>query len=215
MGAKARARPEAKLDLHRLHRDEYAPAREPIILDLSDGRYLAVDGRGEPGGSEFQEKLGALYGMAFTIKMMRKRAGLGDYVVAGLEGLYWPDPGLSPFEAPLDTLNWRLLIRTPDTVNDGDVEAGRLALKQKGRGAWVDDVVLLSMAEGPCVQMLHVGPYDKEPETIRRMEEFAQQQGFELHGRHHEIYLSDPRRVPPERLRTILRLPVRRGRIVG
>ena len=211
MGAKARTKPEAKLDLHKLHRNEYAPAREPIVLVVADGRYLAVEGRGEPGGRAFQEKLGALYGMAFTIKMTRKHAGLGDYVVAGLEGQYWPDPGVSPLEAPLDTMNWRLMVRTPDTVTGEDLEAARRALRQKGRGSWVDHVVLVSMAEGPCVQMLHVGPYEKEPATIGTMVEFAQRQGFEVHGRHHEIYLSDPRRVPPERLRTILRLPVRKS----
>ncbi len=95
MSVKARQTSGSKLDLHRLHRDEYAPAREPIIVDVGEGRYLAVDGRGEPGGPEFQDKLGALYGMAFTIKMTRKHAGLGDYVIAGLEGQYWPDPGVS------------------------------------------------------------------------------------------------------------------------
>ena len=211
MGAKTRAKSAAKLDLHKLHRAEYAPAREPIILHVRDGHYLAIEGRGEPGGRDFQDKLGALYGMAFTIKMTRKRAGLGDYVVAGLEGQYWPDPGVSP----LETMNWRLMIRTPEAVTDEDLGAARSALEHKGRGAWVDHVALVSMAEGPCVQMLHIGPYDKEPETIGRMEEYAQQQGFEVHGRHHEIYLSDPRRVPPERLRTILRLPVRRGPLNG
>ena len=116
MGAKTRTKSAAKLDLHKLHREEYAPAREPIILHVRDGHYLAIEGRGEPGGRDFQDKLGALYGMAFTIKMTRKRAGLGDYVVAGLEGQYWPDPGVSPLEGPLETMNWRLMIRTPEAL---------------------------------------------------------------------------------------------------
>jgi hypothetical protein len=211
MSVKARQKSNSKLDLHRLHRDEYAPAREPIIVDVGEGRYLAVDGRGEPGGPEFQDRLGALYGMAFTIKMTRKHAGLGDYVVAGLEGQYWPDPGVSALDAPLDTMNWRLMVRTPEAVTEDDLDAARSTLKQRDRGAWVDNVMLVSMAEGPSVQMLHVGPYEAEPATIGTMVEFARAQGFEVHGHHHEIYLSDPRRVPPERLRTILRLPVRKG----
>jgi hypothetical protein len=211
MSVKARQTSGSKLDLHRLHRDEYAPAREPIIVDVGEGRYLAVDGRGEPGGPEFQDKLGALYGMAFTIKMTRKHAGLGDYVIAGLEGQYWPDPGVSALDAPLDIMNWRLMVRTPEAVTEDDLDAARSTLKQRDRGAWVDNVMLVSMAEGPSVQMLHVGPYEAEPATIGTMVEFARAQGFEVHGHHHEIYLSDPRRVPPERLRTILRLPVRKG----
>ncbi len=141
MSVKARQTSGSKLDLHRLHRDEYAPAREPIIVDVGEGRYLAVDGRGEPGGPEFQDKLGALYGMAFTIKMTRKHAGLGDYVIAGLEGQYWPDPGVSALDAPLDIMNWRLMVRTPEAVTEDDLDAARSTLKQRDRGAWVDNVI--------------------------------------------------------------------------
>ncbi|MBE0591340.1 MAG: GyrI-like domain-containing protein [Gemmatimonadales bacterium] len=206
MGAKARE----KLDLHKLHHREYAAPHDPSIIEVGTGRYLVIAGRGRPGGPEFQAKLGALYGMAFTIKMTRKQAGKGDYVVAGLEGQYWPDTAFpDPFDVPLDTMNWRLLVRTPEAVTEGDVDAAARKLESRGKGEWVREVALFSMAEGACVQMLHVGPYADEPHTIRRMTAFSEERGYEVHGQHHEIYLSDPRRVPPERLRTILRLPIR------
>ena len=206
MGAKART----KLDLHERHKQEYVAPREPAIVDIPHGHYLVIGGHGRPGGPEFQAKLGALYGMAFTIKMTRKKAGKSDYVVAGLEGQYWPDaPFPDPFDVPLDRMNWRLLVRTPETVGEEDLARAAAALEARGKGDWVREVTLLAMAEGPCVQMLHVGPYENEPETILRMTAFADEHGYEVHGWHHEIYLSDPRRVPPERLKTILRLPVR------
>ena len=204
------AKPRSKLDLHKLHKKEYVVPLEPAIVDVGPGHYLAIGGHGRPGGPEFQAKLAALYGMAFTIKMTRKQAGKSDYVVAGLEGQYWPDAAFpDPFDVPLDHMNWRLLVRTPESVTEKDLDGAAPKLEARGKGEWVREVALLSMAEGRCVQMLHVGPYEDEPATIQRMLAFAEQGGFEVHGWHHEIYLSDPRQVPPERLRTILRLPVR------
>jgi len=204
------AKPKAKLDLHKRHKREYAAAKTPAIVEIGTGRYLAICGRGRPGGPAFSARVGALYGVAFTIKMARKQAGKGDYVVAGLEGQYWTDAATTqPFDPPLDSMSWRLLIRTPERVTERDLEAAVTALERGGKGDGVREVVLLSMAEGSCVQMLHVGPYQMEPESIGRMSTFAAERGLEVHGWHHEIYLSDPARVPPERLRTILRLPVR------
>ena len=204
------AKPRQKLDLHHLHRREYVAPREPVLVDVGPGHYLVTEGHGRPGGPEFQAKLGALFGMAFTIKMTRKQAGKSDYVVAGLEGQYWPDAAFpDPFDVPLEHMNWRLLVRTPEAVGEDDLARAATTLETRGKGEWTREVALLSMAEGRCVQMLHVGPYDKEPDSIRRMMAFAEERGLEVHGWHHEIYLSDPARVPPERLRTILRLPLR------
>ena len=106
---------------------------------------------------------------------------------------------------------WKLLIRTPDFITPEELHEAKAKLLAKGKGPEVSQVGLESIEEGPCVQMLHVGPYDTEPETISALAAFARENGLELHGLHHEVYLSDPRRVPPERLRTILRLPVRRA----
>ena len=111
---------------------------------------------------------------------------------------------------PHEQWNWRMMIRTPEMVKAGDLKKAASVLIDKGKSPSVNDVELQAISEGRCVQMLHVGPYDKEGETIEVMQEFALEQGLEFHGLHHEIYLSDPRRVPPERLKTILRQPVRK-----
>jgi len=109
----------------------------------------------------------------------------------------------------LDQWQWRLLIRTPEFITAADLRQARQTLLAKGKGPEVSEVELDTLEEGPCVQMLHVGPYDAEAAAIDAMKQFAADGGLEFRGHHHEIYLSDPRRVPPERLRTILRMPVR------
>ena len=103
------------------------------------------------------------------------------------------------------------MIRTPDFVGKTELNQAAKTLREKGKDPEVEEVKLEAVAEGSCVQMLHVGPYDREWETISQMLEFAAEEGYESHGRHHEIYLSDPHRVPPERLKTILRMPVRKS----
>ncbi len=200
-----------KLDLHRAHKGEYAAPKTPALVAVGPGTYLAIEGRGEPGGAEFTAKVAALYGTAFTIKMASKFAGR-DYKVCHLEGLWWrPDGGGGLFDGPREQLCWRLLIRTPDFICPADLATATQALLAKGKGAEVTEVSLAPLNEGLCVQVLHMGPYATEPETIARMRQFAAEAGVSFAGVHHEIYLSDPRRVAPERLRTILRVPVRRN----
>jgi hypothetical protein len=210
--AKSAAKQE-KLDLGKVHKAEYAAPRKPALIDTRPAVYLAISGKGEPGGEEFQARVGALYGMAFTIKMTRKFSGKGDYAVSKLEAQYWCEGVEGDFSAvPKDEWRWKLLIRTPDFISRGDLDDAGAALDKRGKKGFSDDVRLERIEEGPCVQMLHVGPYEREPETIAQMIAFAAGKGLAPHGRHHEIYLSDPRRVPPERLKTILRLPVQKGR---
>jgi hypothetical protein len=200
-----------KIDLFKLHKDQYVASKQPQFVEIPEARYLAVSGRGEPGGEEFAAKIGALYGVAYTVKMTRKFAGKQDYTVCKLEGQWWVDGERQNFAATdRKQWNWKLLIRTPDFVRDEELNEAVTTLLQKGKEQEVRQVGFESFAEGTCVQMLHVGPYDSEPETILKMQAFAEEQGMELRGRHHEIYLSDPRRVPPERLKTILRHPVKK-----
>jgi hypothetical protein len=208
MGIKRTAVTE-KIDLFKKHSAEYVAPATPQLVTVGAAHYLAVTGRGRPGGDEFQAKLGALFGVAFTIKMTRKFAGKGDYVVGKLEGQYWPDPGVpDPLDPPLDDMNWRLMIRTPEMVGRRDLTDAVEKLTEKGKGDRADEVELYALTQGVCVQMLHVGPYDQEMQTVRPMLAFAESKGYRYDGPHHEIYLSDPRRVPPDRLRTILRLPL-------
>jgi len=201
---------QPKLDLYTLHKAEYAATRKPAFVEIKPAQYLVIGGQGAPGGDAFTACIGALYGMAFTIKMTRKFAGEQDYTVCKLEGQWWCD-GLANFsQAPRDQWRWDLLIRTPDFIAPDDLATAAAVLTKRGKGAGVDQVRLETLAEGTCVQMLHVGPYDQEGTTVALMKEFALSRGCEFHGRHHEIYLSDPRRVAPERLKTILRCPVRK-----
>lgn len=197
-----------KLDLYKIHKTEYLAPKKPLLVKTGPAQYLTISGHGEPASQEFQDKVGDLYGVAYTLKMSKKFAGK-DYKVCRLEGLYW---GIGKEEnvSCLDPKewNWLLVIRVPDFIKEKDLQQAVAQLRVKGKVGDFDKVKLESLDEGMCVQMLHVGPYNQENKTIDRMLALVKHDGLACHGRHHEIYLSDPRRVPPERLRTILRLPV-------
>ena len=199
---------QEKIDLYKSHKKDYAAPKKPALVDLKPATYLAINGQGAPGGEPFTAAIGALYGMAFTIKMTRKFGGQQDYGVCKLESQWWSDrtPDLS--QVAREQWRWNLLIRTPEFVTPAELERAVAVLLKRGKGQEVKRVRLESLSEGRCVQMLHVGPYDQECETIAVMRQFAEKQGLQFYGRHHEIYLSDPRRVAPERLKTILREPV-------
>jgi hypothetical protein len=201
-------KPLEKIDLYKLHKAEYAAGKKPALVDLKPANYLVIEGQGAPGGTLFTASVGALYGVAYTIKMTHKFAGRQDYGVCKLEGQWWSDASPDFGKVPKDQWRWKLLIRTPDFVSADDLEKAVAVLLKRGKPEDVKQVRIESLAEGRCVQMLHVGPYEKEPETVALMREFAGNRDLKLAGPHHEIYLSDPRRVAPERLKTILRLPV-------
>ena len=198
----------SKLDLYKEHKSEYVAAKAPAIINVGPAKYLTFTGSGAPASEPFQKAIGALYGAAFTIKMTKKFAGQ-DYKVCHLEGQWWGKEEFADFStlAP-ESLNWRLMIRVPDFITASDLKAAVHQLREKGKGDEAANVKLETIKEGRCVQMLHVGPYAEETATVARMVEFAKQSGLACRGRHHEIYLSDPRRVPAARLRTILRHPV-------
>jgi hypothetical protein len=189
-----------KLDLYAEHRDEYVAPREPALVDVGPARYLAITGRGKPGGAEFTNAVGALYNVSFTIKMASKAAG-SDYAVSKLEGLWWK-------EGSSVAWTWQLLIRVPEFITKKHLAEAVTKLLERDKDEAVSRVTLETLDEGKCVQVLHVGPYTAEKPAIARMRSFATQQGLSFKGRHHEIYLSDPRRVDAEKLRTILRQPV-------
>ncbi len=198
-----------RVDLFKEHKQEYVAKQKPGLVEIKPASYLAISGQGAPGGEQFEKCIGALYGAAFTIKMTRKFAGLEDYAVCKLEGQWWSEPCQDLSKVPKDQWHWNLLIRTPEFITPADLDEAVHVLLKRGKGEEVRWVRLEALTEGLCVQMLHVGPYEKECDTIGVMKEFAEKQGCEFHGRHHEIYLSDPRRVAPERLKTILREPVK------
>jgi hypothetical protein len=198
-----------KVDLYREYCKEYAASRNPALVKVGPATYLSISGQGAPGSNAFTGAIGALYGVAFTVKMTRKFAGRRDYVVSKLEGL-WPDFSCGEVVPDKNQWNWQMLIRTPQFVTLKEVTQATAVLLKRGKGAEVQRVSLETLNEGLCVQALHVGPYENESTTIVAMKSFAEGEGLKLRGAHHEIYLSDPRRVAPAKLKTILRHPVER-----
>lgn len=201
-----------KLDLYAEHRDEYVTPASPVFVNVARAYYLGIEGQGAPASEAFSDAVGALYAVAFTVKMARKAAGV-DYAVAKLEALWWVDPhppGADFLTTPREAWHWKQIIRTPDFITKSDVAAAVKALLAKDKPAAVQRVERFALVEGRCVQMLHVGAYSDEPASIARMVAFTREHGVHLRGTHHEIYLSDPRRVAAARLRTILRIPVGR-----
>ena len=199
-----------KIDLYKAHAADYVTPKKPILLKIPKSQYLAIEGQGAPGGPAFQDAVGALYAVAYTLKMTNKFESGRDYAVAKLEAQWWVDEGACFEKESKDKWHWNLLIRTPDFVTRKDVASIHAKLVEKGKPAVVKKVVLAPINEGQCVQMLHVGPYDRVGDSIASMQAAAGEQGYVFHGRHHEIYLNDPRRVAPEKLRTIVRVPLKK-----
>ncbi|HEV8357213.1 MAG TPA: GyrI-like domain-containing protein [Gemmatimonadales bacterium] len=199
-----------KLDLYKTFAADYAAPPIPTLITPHPAQYLAITGQGEPGGEVFTIRLGLLYNLAFTVKMAKKFAGT-DYAVSKLEGLWWgrKKAGITFLDEARSQWRWQLLIRTPDFIRAMDRSAALEQLRGRGKDPAVGDVTLIRLDEGPSIQLLHVGPYAAERASLERMHTFAASKGLRPHGKHHEIYLSDPRRVPASRLKTILRLPVR------
>lgn len=200
-----------KVDLRRTRADLYAARRgefrEVVVPPL---RFLAVDGRGDPDGPEYAAAVGALYAAGFTLKFaVRERTGL-DVVVGPLEGL-WSSADLTAFTSGRrDDWEWTMLLPLADEVTGDDVAGAVERAATRKPDLPVASVRLLDLEEGRCLQTLHVGPYADEAPTLARLHgEVMPDRGLTWNGRHHEIYLGDPRRTAPERLRTILRQPVR------
>jgi len=198
------------IDLRKELKRLYTAKTRPELIDIPEGRFLTFNGKGEPGGEEYTAALNALYGVAYTLKFGLKRKGVADFTVMGLEGLWWwDDPSIMRLEdaPPRETWNWKSMIRMPDLITEEMAEAAKDEVRDK-RGPTVDRVSLESFNEGLSAQMLHVGPHSDEPRSLKVLHAFVEEQRYRLRGRHHEIYMGDPRRTAPQRLKTILRHPV-------
>ena len=207
-------------DFKKQFRDQYQPSRTPGIVSVPAMRYVAVRGRGNPNeeGGAYQRAIELLYGISYTIKMSPKAGhaidGYFEYVVPPLEGFWWQEGVQGVDYARKDDFNWISCIRLPDFVTPDEFAwAIDEATRKKRRD--FSSVELLSAEEGTCVQCLHLGPYDDEPATVDAMHAVAEEQGyvpdFSNTRLHHEIYLSDPRRTAPDKLKTVIRHPVRRA----
>ncbi len=192
-----------KIDLIKELRTEYASPKSPAFIVTTPGQYFQIEGKGKPGCEAFIEAVGALYAVAYTTKMRHKKETSVDYTVAKLEAI-WPK---IPATRDSDDWQWKLMIRVPNFITEQQRQKSIDALIAKKKPESVRDVQLIEFDEGECVQMLHIGPYEDEPETCDIMAAYAAENGRKISGFHHEIYLSDPRRVEPARLKTILRRP--------
>lgn len=203
---------DEKYDVKRAYRELYAPsAREFTLVDVPPMRYLAVDGHGDPNAAaEYAEAVEALFSVAYAVKF-RSRNELGrDFVVAPLEGLWRADDPAAFVARDKSAWDWTLLIAQPDWIDEALVAEAVAAARANGDRPALALVRLRELHEGPSAQILHVGSYDDETPTLARLhDEWMPQHGLTFAGDHHEIYLSDARRTAPEKLRTILRQPVR------
>ena len=208
-----------KFDFKKEYKDLYMPKTEPSIVTVPEMKFIAVRGSGDPNTSaEYKQAMEILYGLSFTIKMSKMSGsqpdGYFEYVVPPLEGFWSVDDGI------FDGLNitdkskfhWISVIRQPDFVTESVFEQARTEAEKKKKTD-MSKAEFITVSEGLCVQSMHIGSYDSEPSTILKMREFAEKNGYseDLSDTrlHHEIYLSDPRRCAPERLKTVIRHPIK------
>jgi len=192
----------------------YAPStKHPSIVEVPELTLLMIDGRGDPSSSEvYQDALAALYGVVYTLKFaLKKAAPERDFRVAPLEGLWWAGaqaPTMDALQADRDSWNWTMMIAVPDAVTTAEVAAAVEAAARRRPLPAAGRIRLQRFEEGLAAQIMHRGPYSEEAPTIERLHAFVAEQGYDLHGRHHEIYFGDPRRTAPERLKTVIRHPI-------
>ena len=207
-------------DFKKEYREFYLPKDEPSIVMIPAMNYIAVRGEGDPNAEDgaYKQAIGLLYGIAFTIKMSRKGdhriEGYFDYVVPPLEGFWWQNGVRGIDYSHKEQFKWISVIRLPDFVTrkDFDWAVAEAARKKKTDFSKAE---FFTYDEGLCVQCMHIGSYDEEPTTVEQMHRYMEQQGYALditdRRLHHEIYLSDARKVAPEKLKTVIRHPIRRA----
>lgn len=201
-------RPKDRDDEHRVRRGALR------LLTIPEHRFVMVDGSGPAGGEAFEARMPGLYGVAYGLRFTLKRRGVIGKV-GSLEGLWWHAEGATDLDAILDgdraAWRWTLMIVVPDEAADGEVEEQLAGARTKVDTEVASSLRVERFEEGDVAQVLHVGPYARERPSIERLHAGIAEAGFHERGKHHEIYLGDPRRSPPERLRTILRHPIGRS----
>lgn len=205
-----------KVDLSKQFKQYYTAKAKPELVDIEAAQFLSITGKGDPAGESFSKSIQALYTAAYGVKFFYK-ANDKDFVVAKLEGLWQFDESKfsgidmseAPTKIPRSEWEYRLLLRMPDFVSKSIVTKAIPEIAGKKNAPDVKQVQWFEMKEGKCVQMLHVGPFSTEPETLKQIMEFCKEHGLQKNGLHHEIYLSDFRKTSEEKLKTILREPVK------
>jgi len=207
-----------KLDLRKQYKHIYLPSAKKVeVVDVPPLQFALIDGEIELGQSPgtspaFEQAMGALYGITYTLKFMSKLRKVNpiDYTVMTLEGLWWVESGVFDITNPA---NWRytVMIMQPDHISQEMYQEALATLRKKKPNPALDQLRFESFHEGLCIQMMHIGPYADEMATIAKMDAFAKENGYSMHGKHHEIYMGDPRRGDPAKLKTVLRHPVKKS----
>ncbi len=208
-------------DFKKEYKEYYMPKNKPAIVDVPKANYIAVRGKGNPNeeGGEYQQAISVLYAVAYTLRMSYKTDykinGFFEYVVPPLEGFWWQEGTDSVDYNNKSTFNWISVIRLPDFITKQDFDWAVATASDK-KGFDCSSANFLTLNEGLCVQIMHLGSYDNEPETVARMERYLLQNGYvkdlNLDRLHHEIYLSDPRKCDSGKLKTVIRIPIRKVR---
>lgn len=207
-------------DFKKEYKEYYMPPKKPVIVDVPEMSYIAVRGKGDPNeeDGEYKQAVGVLYAVAYTLKMSYKTdhriEGFYEYVVPPLEGLWKQDGSENIDYAHKEQFEWTAMIRLPDFITKADFEwAVETAAKKKKLDC--SKAEYLTFKEELCVQMMHIGSYDDEPASVALMNEFIAEQGYVNdmvnERQHHEIYLSDPRKTEPAKLKTVIRHPIKKG----
>lgn len=206
-------------DFKKEYKEFYLPKQKPEIIEVPKMNYIAVRGKGNPNaeGGEYQKAMEILYSLAYTIKMSYKTdykiKGFFEYVVPPLEGFWWQENVDGIDYEDKDSFNWISCIRLPDFVEKEDFDWAVKTAEEKKRKDF-SSAEFLTVEEGLCVQIMHIGPFDNEPESVAVMDKFIEENGYvcDINEKrlHHEIYLSDARKVPPEKWKTVIRHPIKK-----
>lgn len=203
-----------KIDLKKEWKELYRPsAKQVAVVEVPTFNYLMIDGRGDPNtAEEYKEAVETLYAVAYTLKFMIKKGEIGqDYVVMPLQGLWWVD-NMAEFNMERkEEWQWKMMILQPPPVSEAMVRAAIAQTAKKKNPPALDKVRFASLHEGTAAQIMHIGPYAAEAPNIEKIHQFIAANGGQLRGKHHEIYLSDPRRTAAEKLKTIIRQPFTKG----
>lgn len=197
-----------KIDYKKEFRDLYNSPKKNVLVEVPELNYLMIDGKGDPNTSiAFKDAIEALYSVSYNVKFLSKKSG-SDFVVMPLEALWYIDVMCDFVNVPKDDWEWTVMIMQPSHITNEMIQAGIEAARKKKNLAALDKIRFESYNEGLSVQILYVGPFADEHPTIVKLHEFAQASGCHIEGKHHEIYLSDFRKVEPSKLKTIIRQPV-------
>lgn len=203
-----------KIDFKKELKDLYLPKPDAVVLvTVPAMKFLMIDGKGYPGDNpEYQDALEVLYGMSYTLKftMKKKEVDPFDWTVPPLEGLWYADDPAVFRSGELDEWKWTMMIMQPDRISGEDVSRGIADLKGKKNPKAIEKLYFKTFDEGLCAQIMHVGPYSEEAPTIDKLHAYISDNGYTFNGEHHELYIGDPRRTAAEKLKTVIRHPIRK-----